>query len=157
MSCQVANYREVQENDSLIVLAHVVLFYVANPTHLAEPIQILKTIVKKKEKRKKKSMKHSSLGRESCVDGKIEELSTTAWVSGSPSGAAAVSHRDPVSICDVLICHLFKYNGEQMNYRWVANTRPHTRTHAQRHREICSVHRTGSHYITVDSVTVEHW
>lgn len=49
MSCKVAIYRKVQENDSLIVLAHVVLFYVANPTHLAEPIQILKTIVKKKK------------------------------------------------------------------------------------------------------------
>lgn len=108
-------------------------------------------------KKKKKSMKHSSLGGESCVDGKIEELSSTAWVSGSPSVAAAVSLRDSVSVCDVLICHLLKYNGEQMNCRWVANTHPHTRTHAKRHREICSIHRTGSHYITVDSVTVEHW
>lgn len=102
-------------------------------------------------------MKHSSLGGENCVDGRIEELFSIAWVFGSPSGAAAVSLRDPVSICDVLICHLLKYNGEQMNCRWVANTHPHTRTHAKRHREICSIHRTGSHYITVDSVTVEHW
>lgn len=97
-------------------------------------------------------MKRSSLEGESCVDGKIEELSSTARVSGSPSGAAAVSLRDSVSVCDVLICHLLKYNGEQMNCRWVANTHPHTRTHAKRHREICSIHRTGSHYITVDSL-----
>lgn len=52
MSCQVTSYRKVQENDSLIVLAHVALFYVANPTHLAEPTQILKTIIKKRKKKK---------------------------------------------------------------------------------------------------------
>lgn len=50
MSSQVASHRKVQQGDCLIVLALIMLFYMAKPTRLAEPTQILQIIVKKKRR-----------------------------------------------------------------------------------------------------------